>query len=445
MRKVLLLLGLLSLIGCSQNLYLEGQQLADKGEYDRAIELYYDQIKADPKNAAAWREIGVAYYKKGDMAKAEEGLKQAIAINADARSNLYLGLVYEKQEKLSPAIDAYRAAMSLKPEGGIRRAVQAHLDLLISKRVRSDAALAIHNEAKVKADTIPENSIAVIDFNNSNLPEDLAPLSKGLAEFTAIDLAKIHSLKVVDRAKIDLILKELQIASSEYADPKFAPRMGRLIGGRRIVTGSIVGLENDQIRLDGAVVDAADKTTKTTSPTEGQLNHFFKIQKEFVFKVIDDLGITLTPEERDSIQKIPTESYLAFLAYCRGLDYRSRGMLDQARAEFRASASADKNFEQAEIGFRATPSQPSTAESGGGELAARFEEQVTTISDNLLSGSNLGMFQEGAILDNGFIRDFRNLINFGTLPWTPPRTSDLTGTIIIRGTFDVSPTSNTAP
>lgn len=434
MRKAFIILISLGIIGCAQNQYMQGQRLVEQGQYDRGIETFYAEIKANPSSALAWRELGVAFYKKGDLAKAEEALKQANNIKPDPRTNLYLGLTYEKQEQYGTAIDAYRAALSLKPSGSVKNLVRAHLDQLISQGMNREVSLALQNESKIKVDTIPENTVAVVDFDNTHLPADLSPLSKGLAEFTSIDLSKIRSLRVVDRLKINIIMDELKLSSSQYADPKNSPRLGRLVGSRRIVTGSVLGTGDNAVRLDGAVVSVGDGATKTTSPTEGLVKSFFKIQKEFVFKVIDDLGITLTPEERDSIQKIPTESYLAFMSYCRGLDYRSRGMTDEARQEFKQAVTEDKGFVEASRQAENLAAYEPPAGSDG-----RFEPSVTKASDEESLSNGIAEFQDTRLSNIGFIRDVNALEQFGNTPDAPPRTGARTATVIIRGDLDEQP------
>ena len=64
---------------------------------------------------------------------------------------------------------------------------------------------------------------------------EMAPLAKGFAEFTAIDLAKVKSLRVIDRLKIDMILDELQLSASGAVDPSTAPRMGKLLGSKHLM------------------------------------------------------------------------------------------------------------------------------------------------------------------------------------------------------------------
>jgi tetratricopeptide (TPR) repeat protein len=434
MKKLIVLAALVFLVGCSQSLYTQGRKLADQGSYDRAIQLFYDHISAHPQSGAAWRELGVAFYRKADMAKAEDALMQANAIEPDARTNLYLGMIAERQQLYGEAIDAYLTALSLRPNKETRELVHEHLNGLKNAKMRQDVNRALAVETEIDVDTIPENTIAVIDFDNSNLPDDLAPISKGLAEFTALDLAKVQSLRVVDRAKIDIMLQELQLGASEYVAPGTAPRMGRLLGSNRIITGSVMGTGENYIQLDAAVINTRDSSTEFTGTVDGDLEQFFKVQKDFVFKIIGDLGVTLTAQERDAIEEVPTESYLAFMAYCRGLDFRSRGMYDAARQSFGDAAGQDKGFEAAAKQQQSMPPPP--------ERAGTFQQFEASVGAASGTGEeNLGDFQAGALGLQGFIPDPNRLDRFGNSPDSPIRTSDITGlgTITVQGNLDVQP------
>jgi tetratricopeptide (TPR) repeat protein len=440
MRTIVAVLVLAMVAGCASDQLRQGRHLAEQGRYEQAVDTLYSYIDANPKSAPAWRELGVVFYENGDLTKAEDALLQANNIAPDSRTNLYLGMTFEKAGNIDRAIDAYQAALGLNPGSRTRDMIQAHLNELMAQKIRQEVSTSLTNEAAIKADTIPDNTIAVVDFDNSRLPADLAPLSKGLAEFTAADLSKVKSLRVVERQKLDFLLKEMKLASSEYANPAYSPRLGRLMGSRHIVTGSLMGVGDKEFRMDGAVVSTADSSAKPTSPTEGTLDRFFQVQKEFVFKVIDNLGITLTPQERDSIQKVPTESFLAFMAYCRGLDYQSRGMMDQARQEYRQAAAADNKFIAARQQVKTLSLPAPTAPGAPGSLE-QLESSAGEESGGDQSSTGLDQFQAGTLDRTGFIKDLNNLDEFGNPSDAPPRTGKvtMTGTIIIQGDLDARP------
>ena len=178
-KNLLIALILILITGCAPNLYQQGRQQTDQGKYDRAISTFYEEIKVNPDNNEAWRELGVAFYKKGDLDKAEEAFKQANSIKPDARANLFMGMLYEKRENYDRAIDAYRMSLSYKPSSKTKDMILAHLDQLVAKKMKVEVSRAIQDEGNIDVVSIPENTIAVVDFNNEHLAPGHGPYQQG--------------------------------------------------------------------------------------------------------------------------------------------------------------------------------------------------------------------------------------------------------------------------
>jgi tetratricopeptide (TPR) repeat protein len=376
---------LLLIAGCSQSLIHQGRELADEGNYDRAIDLYYQELAAHPQHIEMWRELGIVFYKKGDLDRAEDALKQAP--KNDPAVHLYLGLVHEARGDLDKAINAYSAALKLNPGGDTRSMLQTHLDKLIVKNLDHQVTQAVEHESEIKTSNIPPNTIAVVDFDGSKLDPKYAPIARGLAELTAVDLAKVKSLRLVERLKIDLLMQELKLGASEYVEPSQAPRMGRLLGSSKIITGSVIEVGKDRLRLDGAIVDTRDSTADYAEPAEGQLEKFFAVQKELVFKVLGDLDVKLTAEERKAIQEFPTESFLALMAFSKGLDFRSRGMYKAAEQEFERAVHYDNGFaparEQLQLSASLSAANVSPAQLEAAATAVQSATQASELASRL--------------------------------------------------------------
>jgi len=431
MTRIVLVILLVFLVGCSAGFYGQGRKLTEQGRYDQAIEAFYDEIARYPQRAEAWRELGVAYYEKGDLIKAEDALKQANAIKPDGRTSLYLGLVYEHQEMTDQAVAAYGAALSLDPGGKTAAMIRAHLDRLVAQRMRTEVNQALLGEASISVDQIPDNTVAVVTFDDSHLSSELAPLSRGLAEFTAADLSKVSSLRVIDRLKIDMILDELKLGASGAVDPATAPRMGKLMGSRHLVGGTVMDLGETGIRIDGMLVNTGDSSSAMTEPAEGKLNEIFRVQKQFVFEVIDSLGITLSAEERNAISKVPTESYLAFLAYCRGLDYESQGFYRDAQSSFNQAIQLDHGFGAAQN--KATSMEANLALGGSDQSLSRFETTVVAASEPSTTTEGTGLDR---LLSR--INELGGLPDFGTKrPTDAPPGLGQTAIVVVRVNLNV--------
>jgi hypothetical protein len=78
-----------------------------------------------------------------------------------------------------------------------------------------------------------------------------------------------------------------------------------------------------------------------------RIDNFFRFQKSLVFELITDIGLTLTPQERDRIEFFPTRNLQAFLAFSRGLEEEDNQNFAQAAEYYRQAANEDPAFLQA--------------------------------------------------------------------------------------------------
>ena len=77
LKRITIPMIVLLLSGCAQSPVMKGKKLTEQGQYSQAIDLFYKQIAANPQDQNAWRELGYAFYKSGDLIKAEDALKKA--------------------------------------------------------------------------------------------------------------------------------------------------------------------------------------------------------------------------------------------------------------------------------------------------------------------------------------------------------------------------------
>ena len=443
-RLIVFLLLCLILSGCAVNYYHQGRRFLRKKDYEKATEIFYQAVTRDPQKAENWRELGIAYYEKGEPDKALDALKQANLIKPDQRINFYLGLIYDRRGKCDSsncdtvvcdsAIEAYSRYLLIKSktEGQkeMAKMVKARLKILQDQRIKKWAQHQVANEENLRAAEIPSNTVVVTYFDTSELDTSLAVLSKGLTEFLIKDLSKVKNLKVVERLKLQRLSEELEREKTPPVDKRTAPELGLLLGAYHLVTGSMMDMGRKILKFVGAAVVTPTHELSSIAEKTGGIGEFLKLEKELVFGILDAIGIMPTKMEKDEIRKIPTESFMAIFAYSRGLDYLDREMYKDAEKQFRIALSEDPDFHDALIQYHEVKDflehQSSVEDLSSLEMVYKEieEAEFTDPLEERLSQTN-----ENSDLIQPISAD-----NPYTQPFIPCITQ--TGTVVIEGTLE---------
>ena len=175
----------------------------------------------------------------------------------------------------------------------------------------------------------------------------LRPLERGLAELLTTDLARSTQITVLERARIQAVLDELALQQSGQTDSATNVRAGRILRAGRLVQGSILQLDESQLRVDAAVVDVPTTRVRGVAHDSDELEQLFALEKRIALELFDELGVTLTVAERNAIEQRPTRSLAAFLAYSRGLTAEDEGRYDDASSFYRDAIRLDPGFGEA--------------------------------------------------------------------------------------------------
>ena len=388
----ILILGL-TVMGCAvRSDYYQGQRSLESGNYDAAISLFQYALTKSPNDPQILTSLGYAYFKKDDLPKAIQYLEKAKSADPTyGKAYINLGMVYEKQEDLPKAIQEYNSYYKQFPLTPTGQKLKARISVLMRNQIAMEVQEAIQKEKELSVESIPDNTIAVYYFANLTGNPELETLQKGLTDMLITDLAQVSSLKVLERTRIQLLMDELKLGETGAIDQDTAPRVGRLLGAKRIVSGGFASPSQDNLRIDSTATNVATSETDAQASVSGNQNGFFTLEKQLVFGILGELNIPLTQEERDAIQKFPTESFLAFLAYSRGLDYEDRGMYREASQEFKNAIQIDPNFLKASDKSKETQILSETPMTGSpGEIAQLEQSEKQETPAKTESGSTMG-------------------------------------------------------
>jgi TolB-like protein len=231
----------------------------------------------------------------------------------------------------------------------VRKQVQARLYQLVRAQIDAEVKQAAAREAALEPEDAGEGRIAVFEFRNLGSPY-FDPIGRGLAEMMITDLSQVRSLQVVERIRTRRLLEERGLAASGLTGPD-AAETGRLLGSGTVVSGAFVDLDRETLQIEAALAGTHGQRRDTTETAVGPINRLFELEKRLVFSLIDQLGLALSQQERDAIQKIPTENPLAFMAYCRGLEHEDSGRIAPALGEYEKAAALDSSFTAARQKF----------------------------------------------------------------------------------------------
>jgi TolB-like protein len=223
------------------------------------------------------------------------------------------------------------------------------------------ARQAVRMEASIDPASIPARSLSVLPFVVAERDTILTPLGYGMAELLIGDLAHSPQLRLVERHRITAIYRELALVDSGVSDARSAPRVGRLVGARRVLLGSVDRMPNNEIRFTTRLVDVIAGTVEGLITASAPLDRILDAEKALAFRIFDELGVALTPAQRAAVEQRQTANLVAVLAFGRGVQAEVKGDAAGAQAGFSEAARLDPGFAQA----RAEVSGASSAVSAG--------------------------------------------------------------------------------
>lgn len=330
-----------------------GKLALERENYNEASGYYNKELSESPANNKAWRDLGIIELKKNNYEEAEKNLKTAFYLDKnDGETLFYIGMLYEKMNDYDKALTFYGRYTSLGFfDDEIIEKIKGRIELISRKRMEMEVKSILQNENSIANDTLMDNTLAVLYFQNIGNDKQLNALQKGLAEMLITDLSQVKSLKIVERLKLQMLINEMKLDSSSLFDQKNAPRFGKLLAVKNLIKGSYFDIDNKKLSIDASVINVPNGSFKQSKEVTGNISDYFKMQKDLVFNILDEIGVIPTTEEREKIKAIPTESFIAFLKYCRGLELEDQGEYFEAADQFRNAVEIDPSFNLARVKY----------------------------------------------------------------------------------------------
>ena len=210
----------------------------------------------------------------------------------------------------------------------------------------------------------PKKSVAVLYFDNYTGKPDYDPLGKGIASMMISDLSSVPEIQLVERDRMQDLIKEIDAQHTKYFDSTTAVKVGKMVGAEYIVVGAFAALD-PKMRIDTRVVRVETGQIVKTAQVSGDEDKFFDLQQKLANKLIDGLGIALSPEEQQKLASQQranrVDAVSTLLGFSRALALYDRGDFVGAGKQMIPVVQASPNAmfvreTQAEIKRRATAS-----------------------------------------------------------------------------------------
>ncbi len=184
-------------------------------------------------------------------------------------------------------------------------------------------------------------SVSVLYFENRTSDPELQVLGKGLADMIITDLVAWDGVTVVERQRLDDVLKELQLQRTKAFDPSTAARVGKLVGAQYAITGSL-HLQKDQLRIDAAVVRIETSETIASASVTDSKDRVFDLEQQLVEKLVTAIDVKLNGSSARQKAKVP--DFDALVAYSKAIDLSDQGKHDEASKAMTALVSKSPTF-----------------------------------------------------------------------------------------------------
>ena len=339
--KLIIILAVVELFNsCSTNSIIDDPEIAKN-----KVNEWVNQLVENPNDPDALKNLSIYYVQTHQQDKAKGYLFRALQqLPNDPALIFYNGLNLEFYNRFADALKNYSQYLNVPDSSPYKELMEGRYLWLKRQQAFSDVDSLVKNEGSLSLSSVSDSTLAVFPLIYQGINKDYFPLSRGFSEMVSIDLAKVKSLTVLERIRIQAVLDELKFSQSPLVDQATAPRAGKLLKAGTIVSGDFDITGDKEFKINLGSWDVRTSERKSWVNESGKLQDLFTIQKEIVFAFLQKNGIELTQKEKESIAYIPTQNLQAFLSYSKGLLQEDAGNFNEAASFFQRAVETDPHF-----------------------------------------------------------------------------------------------------
>jgi tetratricopeptide (TPR) repeat protein len=206
-----------------------GRFYATSRKNKEAQRLYEKAVAIDPYYVEGTTNKGLSYEKEGKWDQALKAYQQALVVD---KNDLYAGVLAKRAEEM----------LALQKDTDRKK----RMDQLIKDLV---ARFKSQKDAPPPEDTWTSRPMILtfVDFEEKGGLSEREGFSTIITSELTSDLNSSGRVKVVERLLMDRLLDELNLGSSELANPETALKLGKVLAAKLMGTGSLYRLPQETV------------------------------------------------------------------------------------------------------------------------------------------------------------------------------------------------------
>lgn len=237
-------------------------------------------------------------------------------------------------------------------------------------------------------------TLAIPDLSDETGDPRLKGAGAGVASILVSRFSKVEGVQVVERAKLQAVIGELDLGASGRVDPATAAKAGQLVGADHLVLGSLTAIALPQLSISLRVVSTATGEVVLAEEVRGDVGasgeQFFVLVDEVAFKLTEALALKLTAKDRIALSQVEVQALNTVGVYGLALQALDAGRDQEAERLLSEALALEPGFRLAQTGLDQVRAEVAAARSDlrhdavarGEEALARLERFVASSASN---------------------------------------------------------------
>ncbi len=200
-------------------------------------------------------------------------------------------------------------------------------------------------------------TVAVIPYTNAAIGktnEELAPLTKGIADLMAGELMVNTGIKVLDRENLMAALKEQDLTKDGRIDMATAVKIGKILNVHHMITGTFVTDRSGTMVLTTKVIKVETSEIEFATSDKDKTDNFMALVTKVARKVNAGLKLPDIPKQLGDAREAKAEKmpFAAVLLYSRAIAAEDAGKKTEAIDLYKQTLAKFPGHDQSEAAVK---------------------------------------------------------------------------------------------